>query len=813
MNRHAAQYLLASVLVTGGLSACGGGGNSAPAEKPVGTVAVSISPMKQVVLYTGRAVSFSAVGKSSIDLPLTYQWDFGDGSTGSGASLNHTYAKSGTYSIKITATDSNGVKASSSGVLSVVDAVLTTPSITANPSSGFAGVDISFKGASSDPGGGTLTYSWDFGDQGTASGDTVTHSFSTQGTYPVVLTVTNDLGSTVKNTLSYVVNAYAGAPTVPVISAANVASTGKAITLNASALDALPLTYSWDFGDNTTGNGASVQHAYSNAGNYQVTVTATNTKGAKTVSAPFSVSVLQQVSNALTAACGGSNCSATGATTYSGSGVGVWQYQNAGTTPVLMDFSISGVKAGQVATVLFTNASESATLLAPGFGNLPASVAPFHRENLHSQALHSQMQKDLKHDEMLQRNQALARAIAQGKAVGRVAASQSTVPRIRAVAIGDTRVWIDGYDIKNPVSYTLKAAQICRLNSGRNAVFWSDPNGGATAADVAELANTFCANGGAGKAGFDALTNIMGDAWGSAAGSEMISDAKGLQDIHVVLPKVPVGTGWGGYFWGLNNYLKSNGGNFSNSNEALVFFVNGTQVSQAMNFYKSTLIHEAVHMINFYQRAIVRGTDHDTWLEESSAMMGEDILSKRLSGGTFNKIAESRLPAFLASGGGVSYINWPNLSGNHYAMGGSFGAFLNRKYGQSMFGKIETDCKDGGTQTSYQCLDALIKAAGGNGIGDDLARMGISVFGNTPGSALPQGFGFPLRTVDGDFAAVDIASMAKVIPVTPVIPLLFMPTSHYFRQEVLSSAGSYTKSGLLVPAGATLHIMIRDAAP
>ena len=194
MNKHAAQCLLVTVLVGGSLTACGGGGSSAPAEKPVGTVAVSISPMKQVVLYTGRAVSFSAVGKSSIDLPLTYQWDFGDGSTGSGASLNHTFAKSGTYSIKVTATDSNGVKASSSGVLSVVDAVLTTPVITANPASGFAGVEVSFTGASSDPGGGTLTYNWDFGDQGKATGDTVKHSFSTQGTYPVVLTVTNDLG-------------------------------------------------------------------------------------------------------------------------------------------------------------------------------------------------------------------------------------------------------------------------------------------------------------------------------------------------------------------------------------------------------------------------------------------------------------------------------------------------------------------------------------------------------------------------------------------------------------------------------------------
>jgi hypothetical protein len=71
-----------------------------------------------------------------------------------------------------------------------------------------------------------------------------------------------------------------------------------------------------------------------------------------------------------------------------------------------------------------------------------------------------------------------------------------------------------------------------------------------------------------------------------------------------------------------------------------------------------------------------------------------------------------------------------------------------------------------------------------------------------------------MRIVDGgDFAAIDVAALSKAVTVSPVIPLLFMPTSHYFRQEVLNSTGSYTKSGMLVPAGATMHLMIRDAAP
>ena len=36
---------------------------------------------------------------------LTYAWDFGDGSTGSGVSPQHTYAAGGTYTVTLTVTD------------------------------------------------------------------------------------------------------------------------------------------------------------------------------------------------------------------------------------------------------------------------------------------------------------------------------------------------------------------------------------------------------------------------------------------------------------------------------------------------------------------------------------------------------------------------------------------------------------------------------------------------------------------------------------------------------------------------------------
>ena len=50
---------------------------------------------------------------------VSYSWNFGDGGTGSGVTASHTYLAAGTYTIRLTVTDSAGATAISTKTITI----------------------------------------------------------------------------------------------------------------------------------------------------------------------------------------------------------------------------------------------------------------------------------------------------------------------------------------------------------------------------------------------------------------------------------------------------------------------------------------------------------------------------------------------------------------------------------------------------------------------------------------------------------------------------------------------------------------------
>ncbi|MCK5620304.1 MAG: PKD domain-containing protein, partial [Candidatus Krumholzibacteria bacterium] len=77
-----------------------------------------------------------------------------------------------------------------------------TASFVANPTSGDAPLDVNFDASGSfDPDTDPLIYVWDFGDgSGPGSGETVAHTYQSDGTYNVTLTVSDGIANDVANT-------------------------------------------------------------------------------------------------------------------------------------------------------------------------------------------------------------------------------------------------------------------------------------------------------------------------------------------------------------------------------------------------------------------------------------------------------------------------------------------------------------------------------------------------------------------------------------------------------------------------------------
>lgn len=172
-----------------------------------------------------------------------------------------------------------------------------TAAVSADVTAGPLPLTVAFDGSgSSDSDGKVIDYRWNFGDGTSASGESlsqVSHTFESEGTFPVTLTVLdNDLRT---DTATIEIKVSSG-PRAVITPSVTRGEAPLAVTFDGSSSKAFNGSienWSWDFGDGTQDSGVSVSHVFQHGGRYIVTLTVTDNTG-ETGAAEVEIVVLEK---------------------------------------------------------------------------------------------------------------------------------------------------------------------------------------------------------------------------------------------------------------------------------------------------------------------------------------------------------------------------------------------------------------------------------------------------------------------------------------------------------------------------------------
>lgn len=227
--------------------------------------------------FDGGLSTSKVVGQTTATMGFT--WDFGDGSpqqTGVGlTNPTHDYTANGTYIVSLTVTDSASGTSTKTTTI-VVNIENPIPIINFIQ---IGDCEYEFKGDSSLSRGcdTALSYLWDFGDGTTSTSPNPTKLYASAGTYSVNLTVTDSGGRLSTGVQSITCS------TLQIVSDYTMASSnGLTFAFDGSssiAKEGSIVTYAWQFGDGATSSAINPTHLYAENGDYDVTLTVTDTGG------------------------------------------------------------------------------------------------------------------------------------------------------------------------------------------------------------------------------------------------------------------------------------------------------------------------------------------------------------------------------------------------------------------------------------------------------------------------------------------------------------------------------------------------------
>ena len=218
---------------------------------------LAVAEASATVVSVGETVTFSAEDSSDPDGTIdTWNWNFGDGTTGTGETVTHSYNYGGRYIILLRVFDDKGANATNDNDLLFLDVSPAgyTPTVESPPiarigvSKDVAEVDddITFNGKASTgwyisrgivtpTTADIIAWNWDFGDGTTGTGGEVDKAYDAEGNYPAKLSVksnTTSLTDTTFRTVRVVKGAVA-----PTAKKPDTYTFASAVTLKAGVID------------------------------------------------------------------------------------------------------------------------------------------------------------------------------------------------------------------------------------------------------------------------------------------------------------------------------------------------------------------------------------------------------------------------------------------------------------------------------------------------------------------------------------------------------------------------------------------------
>ncbi len=147
----------------------------------------SPTAVKEVITFTAHITAGTNV---------SYTWDFGDGGRAVGQTVTHVYSQAGTYTATVVVSNSINRLTATTGV-TVTDEAIAGLSVQNSPVTLNEVVTFTANIAA----GTNVSYTWDFGDGGSAVGQTVPHVYRQAGTYTATVVASNSINTLTATTV------------------------------------------------------------------------------------------------------------------------------------------------------------------------------------------------------------------------------------------------------------------------------------------------------------------------------------------------------------------------------------------------------------------------------------------------------------------------------------------------------------------------------------------------------------------------------------------------------------------------------------